>query len=88
MMVTPLPPVKSVKTALASTHTIARPPGSQPTHERRRAHETLRRLRFGHRVADEREERDGGEDRRAREARAEDLRREATQELLARCRSR
>ena len=33
MIVTPLPPVKSVKTALASTHTIASPPGSQPTHD-------------------------------------------------------
>jgi hypothetical protein len=32
MMVTPLPPVKSVKTALAMTQTIARPPGIQPTH--------------------------------------------------------
>ena len=33
MIVTPLPPVKSVKKALATMHTIARPPGSQPTHE-------------------------------------------------------
>ena len=32
MIVTPEPPVKSVNTALASTHTIARPPGIQPTH--------------------------------------------------------
>lgn len=30
MMVTPLPPVNSVKMALARTHTIARPPGSHP----------------------------------------------------------
>ena len=27
MMVTPLPPVKSVKMALDTTHTMARPPG-------------------------------------------------------------
>ena len=32
MIVTPLPPVKSVKMALAMTHTIARPPGIQPSH--------------------------------------------------------
>ncbi len=29
-MVTPLPPVSVVKKALATMHTIARPPGSQP----------------------------------------------------------
>ena len=31
MMVTPEPPVSSVKTALATTATMARPPGSQPS---------------------------------------------------------
>jgi hypothetical protein len=30
MMVTPLPPVRSVKTALATTATMAKPPGNQP----------------------------------------------------------
>ena len=32
MIVTPLPPVKRVKIALAITHTIASPPGIQPSH--------------------------------------------------------
>ena len=67
-MVTPLPPVSVVKNALATMQTMARPPGIHPKTARAARDDAVGRLRLGHDVADEGEERDRDEDGRVGEA--------------------
>ena len=82
MMVTPLPPVSTVKTALAMMQTIARPPGIHPRTVRAACDEAVGRLRLGQHVADEGEERDRDEDRRVGEALVEHGRRDEAQVVV------
>ena len=88
MMVTPLPPVSTVKTALAMTRDDGEAAGHPPEHRARRGDEAVGRLRLGEDVADEREERDGDEDGRVGEALVEHRRRDEAQVVVRRVRVR
>ena len=84
MIVTPLPPVRTVKIALARMQTMASPPGIHPRTRARRGHEPVGRLRLGEDVADEREERDRDDDRRVGEALVEHGRRDEAKVVVRR----
>ena len=84
MIVTPLPPVSTVKIALAMMQTMARPAGHPSEHRLGGVDEAVGRLRLRQHVADEREERDRDDDRRVREALVEHRGRDEAQVVVRR----